>query len=66
MYPLYQQINSQPSGGNGFASRFQQFKKQFNGNPQRMIQQMLNSGRISQSQYNDAVQKANQIMSMMK
>lgn len=66
MNPLYQQMNSQPSGGNGFVNRFQQFKKQFNGNPQQMIQQMLNSGRISQSQYNDAVQKANQIMSMMK
>ena len=35
------------------------------GDPNQMIQQMLNSGRITQSQYNDAVQRANQLMSML-
>lgn len=55
MNPLYQQLN-QPQ--NDLISRFNQFKKSINGNPQEMVQQMLNSGRISQAQYNNAVQQA--------
>ena len=35
------------------------------GDPNQMIQQMLNSGRISQSQYNAAVNRAQQIMKML-
>jgi hypothetical protein len=44
--------------------QFEQFKKNFTGNPQEKIQQMLNSGQITQQQYNAAVQKANMIKSM--
>ena len=44
--------------------RFNQFRQTFQGNPQQQVQQMLNSGRISQEQYNQAVQTANQIMRM--
>lgn len=47
-------------------SQFQQFKTAFNGNPQQQVQQMLNSGRITQEQYNNAVQMANQLSKMMK
>ena len=39
--------------------------KQSIGDPNQMIQQMLNSGRITQAQYNSAVQRANQIMRML-
>lgn len=35
------------------------------GDPNQMIQQMLNSGRITQAQYNAAVNKAQQIMRML-
>ena len=35
------------------------------GDPNMMIQQMLNSGRITQAQYNSAVRRAQQIMSML-
>lgn len=38
--------------------QFNQFKKTFSGDPRQQIQQMLDSGRITQQQYNDAVQKA--------
>ena len=44
--------------------RFNQFRQTFQGDPQQQVQQMLNSGRISQEQYNHAVQTANQIMRM--
>lgn len=44
--------------------RFMQFQNSFRGNPQQMVQQMLNSGRISPQQYQNAVQIANQFQQM--
>lgn len=62
--PLYDQFGNK--GNNDFISQFNQFKKNFNGNPQQMIQQMLNSGKITQDQLNQAMQRANQLMRFMK
>lgn len=45
--------------------RFNQFKQSFNGNASQQIQQMMNSGRVNQSQYNQAVQMAQQFQKMM-
>lgn len=59
--PIYEQM----MGGNNFLQGFNQFRQNFKGDPQQMIQQMLNSGRISQAQYNQAVQQAQSIMSKM-
>lgn len=39
--------------------------KRKGGDPNQMIQQMLNSGRITQSQLNMAVNRAQQIMRML-
>ena len=62
--PLYNQMmNNNPQ--NNFLQRFNQFRQNFNGNPQQQIQQMLNSGKISQEQYNRAVQQAQTIMRML-
>jgi len=41
------------------------FRNSYKGDPQQQIQQMLNSGRVSQEQYNAAVKKANQLASMI-
>ena len=60
MNPLYQQM--QP--GNNLLQRFQQFRQQFQGDPRQQIQQMMNSGRINQNQYNQAVQMAQQFQKM--
>lgn len=65
MNPLFQQMNSQPDSLNGFMTRLNAFKNTFGGDPQQAIQQMLNSGRISQQQYNEAVRKANQIAQLL-
>ena len=62
MNPLYQQMQSQQN--NILLQRFQQFKQGFQGDPQQMIQQMMNSGRIDQNQYNRAVQMAQQFQKM--
>lgn len=45
--------------------RFQQFKQSFTGNANQQIQQMMNSGRVNQSQYNQAIQMAQQFQRMM-
>jgi len=65
--PLYNllQGNPQPSMQNGILGRFRAFQSQFKGDPRQTIQQMLNSGRITQAQYNEAVQKANTLMQML-
>ena len=66
MNPIFRQLNqAQNNPGNDIISRFNQFRKSFSGNPQEQIQQMLNSGRITQDQYNRAVQQAQQLGKLM-
>lgn len=65
--PLYSMFgNSQFGNMNNLVQQFQQFRNNFHGNPQQQIQQLLNSGKVSQEQYNQAVQKANALRSMLK
>ena len=58
--PLYGMMNQ-----NNLLQRFQQFQQMFRGDPRQQIQQMLNSGKISQGQYNQAVQMAQQLQRMI-
>lgn len=60
--PLYEQMNAMQ--GNNIMAQFNAFRQSFKGDPQQMVQQMLNSGRISQQQFNYAVQQANRLKSM--
>ena len=62
--PLYQQMN-QGNPMNNVMQRFQQFQQMFKGDPRQQVQQLLNSGKVSQSQYNNAVQMANQFQRML-
>lgn len=55
-----------PPNVQNLLSQFRQFKNTFHGNPQQQVQQMLNSGRISQEQYNQAVQMANELQKYLK
>lgn len=67
MNPIYQQYGKQMNMPvSDFVTRFQQFQKTIQGNPQQMVQQMLSSGKISQEQFNQAVQIANQMMRFIK
>jgi len=50
---------------NPLMQRFQQFQRMFTGDPRQQIQQMLSSGKVSQTQYNQAVQMAQQLQRMM-
>ena len=49
----------------GTLQRFMQFKQNFRGDPRQQIQQMLNSGKINQQQYNNAVQQAQQLQQFL-
>lgn len=62
---LYNQMMSGGNQQNNFLQRFNQFRQNFSGNPQQQIQRMLNSGQITQDQYNRAVQQAQNIMRML-
>lgn len=46
--------------------QFNQFRNSFNGNAQEQVQQLLNSGKISQEQYNQAVKMANELQKYMR
>ena len=62
--PLFNMLSGQMQM-NPMMQRFNQFRQMFRGDPKQQVQQMLNSGRITQAQYNQAVQTANQMMKMM-
>lgn len=58
--PLYQQYGNQ-NQNNPMIRRLEDFRRTFNGNPQQMVQNLINSGRISQQQVNKYAQQANEI-----
>lgn len=53
------------NGLQGVIQRFQQFQRTFTGNPQQQVQQLLSSGKITQQQYQQAYQMAQQLQRMM-
>ena len=63
--PLYSQLQ-QNGGGRSLIEQAMEFKKNFTGNPQQIIQQMLDSGRLSQGQLNQYANKANELYSQIK
>lgn len=58
--PLYDQMTV-----NNIVQRFMQFRRNFSGNPQQQIQQLLNSGKITQAQYDQAVRQAQSLRKML-
>ena len=63
--PLYNQLGG-TNQFNPMFSRIKQFKDTFSGDPKQMVQNMVNSGRISQAQLNQYAQQADQIYKMLK
>lgn len=57
---LFNQMNPSNNSPFGFFQALQQLKSK-GGDPNQMIQNMLNSGQITQEQYNAAVAKAEQL-----
>lgn len=50
---------------NMLMQRLQQFRQMFTGDPRQHIQQIMNSGKVSQDTYNQAYQQAQQIQRML-
>lgn len=63
--PIFNQMNG-GNGTNNIMQRVQQLKQQMGGDPNQHIQNLLNSGRITQAQYDRAVQMANQLRGMFR
>lgn len=63
MNPLYNQFGNNQM--NGIVQQFNQFRSTFKGDPKEQIQQLLNSGRITQAQYDQAVQKAKALQNIL-
>lgn len=63
--PMFEMLNNQNSM-NVLISQVEQFKKQFaNINPKEEVKKLLNSGQMSQQEYNQYLQMAQQITQMM-
>ena len=60
--PIYGLLNGQQ---NNLLAQVQQFKQSFNGDPNQTINQMLQSGKVTQEQVNRATQIANQMKGML-
>ena len=63
MNPLYNQFKGK--NNNNFIQQFNQFRQTFKGDPKQQVQNLLNSGRVSQEQYNEAVQMAQQFQNLL-
>lgn len=62
---LYQTMNKNANMGN-LGQRIAELKKIYSGNPMDYVQKMLNSGQISQAQYDRAVSQAQEIIKGMR
>ena len=60
MNRLFQMMQS-PMPNNNFIQQFTNFARTFQGNPQQIVQNLMQSGKVTQDQYNQAVNISNQL-----
>lgn len=66
MNPFYNPQGVMPMGNGPFQNmmamiqQFNQFRSNFQGNPQQKVQELLNSGKMTQEQFNQLSQMAQQ------
>lgn len=64
---LFNEFNSIPPANlSSMLSRFNQFCSMFMGNPEVQVRQLLQSGRMTQEQFNRIAQMANQLRPLIK
>lgn len=63
--PLFGQFGGQNDGLLQFINEVNEFQRTFKGNPKQEVQNLLNSGRLTQEQFNQFAQVASQIMAFM-
>ena len=59
----FQQPNNNPFQ---LIQKFNEFRQNFTGDPKQIVQQLLQSGRMNQQQYNTLFQLANQFQKLVK
>lgn len=64
---LFQAMGPQNNLGEmgNIVRQFQQFRHTFQGDPRQQVQNLLNSGKVSQAQYDNAVKMAQQLQAML-
>lgn len=67
MSSLFNDFNPGPTNNMAnLLSQFNQFRSTFSGNPEQQVKQLLQSGRMSQEQFNQLAQTANQLYRFIK
>ena len=64
--PLFQALNGNQNGNTqNIAQAFENFRRNFHGDARQVVQNMLNTGQLSQAQFNQLAQEANQLMQIL-
>lgn len=64
--PIYDMMNANNDGGiMNFVKEVQDFQKTFNGDPKAEVQNLMNSGQLSQAEFDQYAKIANQVMAFM-
>lgn len=64
---LFNDFNQGPMNQMGnFINQFNQFRQTFMGNPEAQVKQMLQSGQMSQAQFEQLAKTANQLRQLIK
>ena len=63
--PLFQALGGNQNATNQIVQQIMGFKNQFQGDPQQKVQELLNSGKMTQEQCNSLMQQAQTILSQI-
>ena len=63
--PLFQALGGNQNAVNPIVQQIIGFKNQFHGDPQQKVQELLNSGKMTQEQCNSLMQQAQTILSQI-
>lgn len=63
--PLFNQLNNNQNLNNPMLQQFLNFKQTFTGDPKQTVQNLLNTGQMSQEQFNQLAQQATQMQQLL-
>ena len=63
--PLFHALGGNQTAANPIVQQIMVFKNQFHGDPQQKVQELLNSGKMTQEQCNSLMQQAQTILSQI-
>lgn len=65
--PLYSQLGGGTPRGNmmNLITQFNKFRSQFRGDPKQQVQELLNSGQMTQEQFNQLQEMASQFQKLL-